>query len=339
MSMACSGSRACGGQQCVRHLHRVGGAHHHQVDLWSRGSRRAGGGLQPDQRAHAVADDAAVHDAGGIQQRQQPVGQASTLGQRRPRAAAVAGRSTASTFAAVVREPARQQVQTLWSLSAPCTNTSQGRPGEGLAAGVGVGLAAVDVEFIAPACDQPSRRLQRALQVVDQVVGSSRPIDRRIVPGRCRPAPARRRPCGSGWSTPGGSPASGVADVGQVGEQLQRLDEGAALLARALQVEAEHRAAAARQQALCQRVARDGFELRVADAPTIGCAAGTRPPCACSRRAAPCAAAASRCPAGSARRCAGSCRRRSRAGPRGARAAGRRPTVFSSANTMLWKPA
>ena len=60
--------------------------------------------------------------------------------------------------------------------------------------------------------------------------------------------------------------AAAVADVGQMAEHLQRLDEGLALFAAALEVEAEHRAGAARQQLLRQRVAGVGLQQRVADA-------------------------------------------------------------------------
>ena len=56
-----------------------------------------------------------------------------------------------------------------------------------------------------------------------------------------------------------------VADVGEMRKDLQRLDESLALLAVAFQVEAEHRAAAARQQLLGERMAGVTFELRVAD--------------------------------------------------------------------------
>ena len=99
--------------------------------------------------------------------------------------------------------------------------------------------------------------------------------------------------------------------------------------AAALEVEAEHRAAALRQQPLRRARGRgapavpDRRPMPPADAPP-----GTRRPCACCRRGAPCAAAASRCPAGSGRRSSAPCRRRSRAGPRAARAAGRRRRGF-----------
>ena len=135
--------------------------------------------------------------------------------------------------------------------------TTQGSAGvEGLAAGVGVGLVARDVQLHARSAF--SRCLQGALQVVDQVVGILEPDrqpdrarrdaglrERRIVHAEVR---GRRRM---------DHQRAAVADVGQVREELQRLDERRALRARALEVEAEHRAAAARQQPLRQRMARD----------------------------------------------------------------------------------
>ena len=57
-----------------------------------------------------------------------------------------------------------------------------------------------------------------------------------------------------------------IAHVGQVAEELERLDEGLALAAAALQVEAEHRAAAARQQPLRQRMVGVAGQLGVGDA-------------------------------------------------------------------------
>ena len=118
-----------------------------------------------------------------------------------------------------------------------------------------------------------------------------------------------------------------VADVGEMREDPQRLDEAPSLLARAAQVEAEHGAAAARQQPLRERVigmvrqAPDSRSPRPADA-----RAGTRRSRACSRRGAPCAAAASRCPAGSGTPSSAPCTRRNRGRPRAARAAGTRPS-------------
>src|SRR6185437_3453540 len=56
-----------------------------------------------------------------------------------------------------------------------------------------------------------------------------------------------------------------VADVGEVREQAQRLDEPATLLARAAQIEAEDRTAAARKEPLRERVVRMLRELRISD--------------------------------------------------------------------------
>jgi hypothetical protein len=94
-----------------------------------------------------------------------------------------------------------------------------------------------------------------------------------------------------------------------------------ALLAVALDVKAEHRPRAARQQLLRQRMAgvvsSSGWPTRDTNG-WLARNSTTRWVLPC---AAPCAAAGFRCPAKSARRCAGSCRRQSRAGLRAARAA------------------
>jgi hypothetical protein len=53
-------------QQRLRHLHRVGRAHHHE-------RRGAFGGFERNQRAHAVADEGGLGHAGRIQQAVQPL--------------------------------------------------------------------------------------------------------------------------------------------------------------------------------------------------------------------------------------------------------------------------
>ena len=160
--------------------------------------------------------------------------------------------------------------------------------------------------------------------------GSSRPTDRRIVP--CvMPAAAssssgtRKCVVEAGWITSDlASPTLARCENTRSASTKARPAARAAL-----EVEAEHRAAAARQQALRQRVVGMRLQFRVGDrfdgrvrsqelhdrARVVDVAL-------------PCAAAGSRCPAAAGRRYAGSCRRRSRAGPRAARAAGRRDRAF-----------
>eukprot|EP01136_Pigoraptor_vietnamica_P015579 Opistho-1_new@58924 len=60
--------------------------------------------------------------------------------------------------------------------------------------------------------------------------------------------------------------AAAIADIGEVAEDLESFDKGLALLAMALDVEAEHRAGAARQQLLRQYMAGVRLQHRVADA-------------------------------------------------------------------------
>ena len=117
-------------------------------------------------------------------------------------------------------------------------------------------------------CENGFRRLssaacERALQVVDQVVWRPPGLwDRRIVPW---PMPAAPGSLGAVSAVvAGGSPASGSRPRWPGGEQLQRLNEGFALGAAALDVEAEHRAAPARQ--LCARAWLGWMEQRMAHA-------------------------------------------------------------------------
>ena len=187
----------------------------------------------------------------------------------------------------------------------------------------------------------PLRGLQRRLQVGDQVV---RVLQADRQPDRARPdagggerrvvhAEVRRRRRMD-------HQRAAVADVGQVREQLQRLDEGDALRARAAQVEAEDRAAAARQQRLARARGRDATRARDSRrCATIGCAARN----ATTLRALatwrsmrsgsvsrPCRISQAVCGLMQAPKS----RRPSR------RARSRKaPTVLSSVNTMSWKPA
>jgi hypothetical protein len=148
-----------------------------------------------------VADQRGLLHAGGVEQRQQPVGQASTLGPAAGRRCAVAGQVHRQHAVAVVREPARQQRPhaVVVQRAVDEDDAGQGRV-EGLAAGVGVGLAAVDDELHAAFSATLKARFRSSIRSS----ASSRPMLSRIVPGVMPAAPAPRRPCGSAWCWPGG---------------------------------------------------------------------------------------------------------------------------------------
>ena len=219
-------------------------------------------------------------------------------------------------------------VQTLWSCIAAVDEDDRRQAGiEGLAAGVGVGGSRPPTR--SSISSAPSRRLQRALQVVDQVVGILE-ADRQADRARADAGLRQRRVVHAEvrGRAPDGSPASWQSPtLARCEKMLQRLDEAPALpRGRPCRSKLNTAPQPRGSSRLRQRVV--GMRSRARDSRSLAthrrARPGTRPPCACSRRAAPCAAAGSRCPAGSARRCAGSCRRRSRAGPRAARAAGTR---------------
>ncbi len=195
--------------------------------------RRAAGRLERDQRAHAVADERRRADTGRVEQGEQPVGDRLDARQRRPVAAAVAGQVGGEHGVAVVREPARQQRPdaVVVQRAVDEDDARQARV-ERLAAGVRVGLARAlrqaTSSFIgraAPRAAALSARLRSSIRSS----ASSRPIERRIVPG---PMPARASAASSirkcvveaGMD----DERAAVADVGEVREELQRLDEGAA---------------------------------------------------------------------------------------------------------------
>ncbi len=106
LSIAANGSSLADLEQRRRYLHRIGGADHHQARDPCRRARRR---LERDQRAHAVADQRRLVDAGRVEQGEQPVGERLDARERRPGAAPVAGQVEREHRVAVVREPARQQ--------------------------------------------------------------------------------------------------------------------------------------------------------------------------------------------------------------------------------------
>jgi nucleoside-diphosphate-sugar epimerase len=197
---------ACGVQQGVGHLHRVGGAAPAPIAL--TGAPRLAGRLERDQRAHAVTDEArACHAGREVSSSSTQSAIASTCrapGRRCARAPA--GRRPARE--AVVREVARlQDPHAVVVLRAVHEHDRGALRIEGLAAGVGVGRAAVDFQHHGSglACRSGFLGgLEGAFQVADEVVGSSRPTDSRSVPSPMPAARARRRPCGSAWSRPDG---------------------------------------------------------------------------------------------------------------------------------------
>ena len=69
----------------------------------------ARGAVERDQRTHAVADERRGLRAGGIEQRDDPVGHVLDARERRAVAAAVAGQIEREHAVAVVREVARLQ--------------------------------------------------------------------------------------------------------------------------------------------------------------------------------------------------------------------------------------
>mmetsp|Transcript_6441 Transcript_6441/g.26462 ORF Transcript_6441/g.26462 Transcript_6441/m.26462 type:complete len:358 (-) Transcript_6441:170-1243(-) len=190
---------AGGGQQRLGHLHRVGGAHHHE----GAGAR---GGFQRDQRAHAVAHQRGLLRARNVQQPVQPGGDGLDTGQRQSGAAAVARQVHGQHAVAMVGAPAGQQGPDAVVVQRAVYEDDAGQGGvEGLAAGVGVGLVAVDDELHAVGSDFAAA-LRARLRSSIRSAGSSRPMDRRMVPG---PMPAWRSAASSmrkwvvlaGWMT------------------------------------------------------------------------------------------------------------------------------------------
>ena len=129
-------------EQHRRHLHREGRAHQHQMaDALLRLRRR----FQRNQRAAAVADQRRLFHAGGVQQRGDEVGRFLDAGGRLAGAPAVAGQVDRQHVPAVVGQVAGLQDPDAVVVE-HAVDEDDGGLGrvEGLAAGVAVGLGAVD---------------------------------------------------------------------------------------------------------------------------------------------------------------------------------------------------
>ena len=287
-----------------------------------------------------MADERALVDVRRVEHVAQPVGERldarAAPGRRSGRGRAGRPRARCSRGA---RSSATAAPTRCGRCAAPWMKTTRRlRRVERLAAGVGVGRACRRRRASCGRAAFP-RRIQRARSGRRSGRrGSSRPIDRRIVPSvmpaRCE---SPRRPCGSASSTPDGSPATwrrrrwpGARRA--CSASMKRAPCVArrpcrSKLNTAPQPRGSRRCASAWSGCVRQLRIADRLDHRMRRA-------GTRRPCACSRRAAPCAAAASRCPAGSGTRSCGAMQApKSRRPSRRARSR-KAPTVDSSANTM-----
>ena len=189
--------------------------------------------------------------AGGVEQRGQPVGHGGDVGERGAGAAMVAGQVDRQHAEAVMREVARlQRPHAMVVLGAVDEHGGRQAGVERLAAGVGVGrlvlnledhadsLGALPSDGLAPlaalrrASARSSARLlrglQRALEVVDQIVGvfeADRQADRAFGDAGCgERGGVHAEVRGRGRVD---HERTGVADVRQMREQRERFDEAA----------------------------------------------------------------------------------------------------------------
>ena len=225
-------------EQRGRDLHRVGGADHHQPRRRAPARAPAASSAISEPMlwpTSARGRHAGAHRAGRAASRRATRSLASGAPALRP----WPGRSGASTAKPWCANQRAASVQTLWSCSAPCRKTTAGqRRIERLAAGVGVGLLRAPLGVRATVELHRRRRallrLERALEVVDQVVGIFE-ADREADRARADAGPRERRVVHAEVGGRGrmDHERAAVADVGEVREDLQRLDERAALRARA----------------------------------------------------------------------------------------------------------
>ena len=172
----------CRAQQDIgdRHWHRSA-----EQRYAGDADRVAEGTFECGQRTHAVTDQRnvlrRVTSADSLQQQFDPVGQIFDRRQRLARAAAMAGQIDGQYGKTVVGKPAALQAPDAVIVLRAVDEHDAGQAGiEGLAAGVGVGRLTIDFDLHGQAFAAAARpRFRSSIRSPM----SSRPIDRRMVPG------------------------------------------------------------------------------------------------------------------------------------------------------------
>ena len=216
MSIACSGCVREVSSSAARHLHRVRGADQREMRHALRRARRR---LQRDQRAEAVADQRGPLHTRRIEQRQHEVGRVlDARAAARPRCGNGPAGRRASTFQPWCANQRVCRIQTLWSFSTPWMNTTVAGRGR-------TACRRCSRRSRAPLTSRSMRArlfrgLQRALQVVDQVVRVFQP-DRQADRARADAGGGQRLVVHAEVRGAGrvDHQRAAVADVGQVAEK------------------------------------------------------------------------------------------------------------------------